>query len=78
MGDSKPAPGEPVILWPVAEAARRSLGGPLQALADTDGRFRFDSLPPGDYRMLASFDVNEVDEGLMEVSQAILVHADRG
>jgi hypothetical protein len=76
MADSKPAPGVPVFLWPVAESARRSLSGPLQALSDTEGRFRFDSLPPGDYRILASFDVNEIDEELMEVSRAAIVHAE--
>ncbi len=76
MTDGQPVPGAPVFLWPVAEAARRSLGGPLQILADTEGRFRFDSLPPGDYRLLASFDVNEIDEELMELSRAVVVHAD--
>jgi hypothetical protein len=75
MTDSKPAPGVPVFLWPVAESARRSLSGPPQGLSDTEGRFRFDSLPPGDYRILASFDVNEIDEELMEVSRAAIVHA---
>jgi len=75
MADSKPAPGVPVFLWPLAESARRSLSGPLQGLSDTDGRFRFDSLPPGDYRILASFDVNEIDEELMETSHAVVVHA---
>jgi len=45
-------------------------------LSDTEGRFRFDSLPPGDYRLLASFDVNEIDEELMEVSKAVVVHAE--
>jgi hypothetical protein len=74
--DSKPVPGAPVFLWPVADSARRSLGGPLQVLSDTEGRFRFDSLPPGDYRLLASFDVNEIDEELIERSLAVVVHAD--
>jgi protocatechuate 3,4-dioxygenase beta subunit len=76
MTDSKPVPGAPVFLWPVAEASRRSLSGSLQALSDTEGRFRFDSLPPGDYRMVASFDVNEIDEELVELSRAAIVHAD--
>jgi hypothetical protein len=47
----------------------------LQTLTDVEGRFRFDSLPPGEYRALASFDVNEVDQDLMELSQAAVVHA---
>ncbi len=77
LGDvSKPVPGAPVFLWPVAESARRSLSGPLQVLSDTDGRFRFGSLPPGDYRLLASFDVNEIDQELIELSRAPVVHAE--
>jgi hypothetical protein len=60
----------------VAEPARRSLGGPLETLSDTKGRFHFHSLPPGDYRALASFDVNEIDEELMEMSHAAAVHAE--
>ncbi|HEY6392645.1 MAG TPA: hypothetical protein VIX89_15290, partial [Bryobacteraceae bacterium] len=72
----QPVPGAPVFLWPVAESARRSLSGSLQMLSDTDGRFRFDSLPPGDYRILASFDINEIDEELIEQSRAASVHAD--
>lgn len=73
---SKPVPGVPVFLWPVAESARRSLSGPLQVLSDTDGRFRFESLPAGDYRVLASFDVNEIDWDLLEVSRAPVVRAE--
>jgi hypothetical protein len=76
IADNKPVPGAPVFLWPVADSARRSLSGPIQALSDTDGRFRFDSLPPGDYRMLASFDLNEIDEELMETSRSPMVHAE--
>jgi hypothetical protein len=76
MTGGQPVPGAPVFLWPVAESARRSLSGSLQMLSDTDGRFRFDSLPPGEYRVLASFDVNEVDEELIELSRAVSVHAD--
>ena len=48
----------------------------MQILSDTDGRFRFDSLPPGEYRIVASFDINEIDEELMELSRAVSVHAD--
>jgi hypothetical protein len=75
IAGAKPAPGAPVFLWPVADTARRSLGGPLQVVSDTEGRFHFDSLPPGDDRALASFDIPEIDEELLELSQAITVHA---
>ncbi len=53
--DGKPAAGAPVFLWPVAEAARKSLNGAVQSLCDTEGRFRFDGLPPGDYRVAGEF-----------------------
>jgi hypothetical protein len=76
MAEGKPAPGVPVFLWPVAESARRSLSGTPQTLSDTEGRYRFDSLPPGDYRVLATFDAGEIDEDLLNLSQAPLVHAD--
>lgn len=76
LTEGKPVPGAPVFLWPVAESARRSLSGALQILSDTEGRFRFEGLPPGDYRALASFDVNEIDEELIEKSQAALVHTE--
>lgn len=72
----KPAPGAPVFLWPVAESARRSLGGTKQTIADTDGGFHFDSLPPGDYRVLASFDVIEIDQELADAASAPTVHVD--
>jgi hypothetical protein len=76
MTGDKPTPGVPVFLWPVAESARRSLSGTLQALSNTEGRFRFDGLPPGDYRLLASFDVNEIDEELIELSRAPATHVE--
>jgi len=74
--DGKPVPGAPVFLWPVADSARRSLSGSLQTLTNTDGRFGFENLPPSDYRILASFDVNEIDAELMDLSNALTVHSD--
>ena len=72
--NSRPSPGTPVFLWPVAVAARRGLSQPvLQMWSDAEGRFQFDSLPPGDYRLLATFDVKEVDAELIELSQAAVV-----
>ncbi len=76
VAEGKSLPGVPVFLWPVQESARRSLSGPLQVLSDTEGRFHFDGLPPGDYRLLASFDVNEVDEEVLELARAVIVRAD--
>jgi hypothetical protein len=74
--DAKGVPGAPVFLWPVAESGRRSLKGYRMVLADTDGKYQFDGLPPGDYRMLATFDFTEVDEGSMDEGLAVTVRAE--
>jgi hypothetical protein len=73
-----PVPGAPVFLVPVTSAARRGLGGPKQTLTDTEGRYRFDNLPPGDYRLAASFDILDIDEELPEVLTASSAHVTAG
>jgi hypothetical protein len=72
-----PVPAAPVFQWPVADEVRRQLGGPKQMLSNTDGKFRFEGLPPGDYRLLASFDVREADTDLMEQANAVKVRAEQ-
>jgi hypothetical protein len=74
--EGKPVPGIPVFLWPVAEQARRSLHGQLQTLSDVNGQYNFNSLPPGDYRVLATFDLSEAVDESMELTRAITVHVD--
>jgi hypothetical protein len=76
QAEGKPVPGIPVFLWPVAEQARRSLRGQLQALSDVNGQFDFKSLPPGDYRVVATFDLTEADEESMDLARAVTVHVD--
>ena len=44
---------------------------------DVNGQFRFDGLPPGDYRLVASYDLTEVDEESIEAAQALVVHVDK-
>ena len=74
--DSKGVAGAPVFLWPMEESARRSLHGWRQTITDVDGHFKFDSLPPGDYRMMATFDLTDIDEEKLDEAHAILVHVD--
>jgi hypothetical protein len=76
LSDGKPVPGAPVFLWPVDGATRRSTAGSLQTLSNMDGQYRFENLPPGEYRILASFDVYEFDEDLVELSRAAAVTAE--
>jgi len=70
-----PVPGAPVFLWPVTDEVRRQLGGTRQVLSNTDGKFRFEGLPPGDYRLLASFDIREADAEIVEQTNAARIHA---
>ena len=77
QADSKPVAGIPVFLWPVAESARRSLRGFVQKQSDVNGQFQFDGLPPGDYRIVASYDLTEVDEESIELARAVAVHVEK-
>ncbi len=65
--------GAPVFLWPLADEARRSLRGWKQVLTDADGHYKFDGLPPGDYRLLSTFDISDMDEEILDEAQAITV-----
>ena len=70
QGVVKDSPGIPVFLWPVSEANRRILGGPRDVIADADGRFSLPGLPPGDYRILATFDQTTMDFETLEEARA--------
>jgi protocatechuate 3,4-dioxygenase beta subunit len=73
--DGKGVPGASVFLWPATEAIRRSLRGYRMAIADTEGKYHFEGLPPGDYRMLATFDFTEIDEAALDEARAVVVQA---
>ncbi len=66
-------PAIPVFLWPAAPEIRRRAGGPQVLAANAKGEFRFEGLPPGDYRLMASFDYDEVGEDIVAAANAVLV-----
>jgi protocatechuate 3,4-dioxygenase beta subunit len=68
--ESKPVGGIPVFLYPADERTRRSANGPRITQTDAEGRYRLESLPRGVYRLLASFDLSEVSEELLESARA--------
>ena len=72
----KGIPGIPVFLWPVAAETRREAGGPQRSTTNVSGEFRFEGLPPGDYRLLASFDYDEVDEEILAAGNATLLRVE--
>jgi protocatechuate 3,4-dioxygenase beta subunit len=74
--EGKGVPGAPVFLWPTSEAGRRSLKGYRMVIADTEGKYHFEGLPPGDYRMLATYDFTEIDEASLDEGLAITIHAE--
>ena len=74
----RPVPGAVVFLWPIADSARRILGGVRQLVADVAGKFSFEGLPPGDYRLLATFDATEATWELLEEARAATVHVEAG
>ena len=78
LEDRKGVRGIPVFLWPGTEQARRALSGVRETITDTQGSYRFDGLPPGKYRLLASFDVLEVDDSILERSRAAEVLMEAG
>ena len=55
-----PAIGMPVGLLAVADDVNRRMGGARLTRADSEGRFRFDGLAPGDYRIVTSPDLDSV------------------
>jgi Carboxypeptidase regulatory-like domain len=76
--DSKPLPGAPVFLWPVTDTARRSIGGSERIVSDVHGHYTFRGLPPGGYRVLATFDTSEVDDEFLDAARATSVRLDIG
>jgi hypothetical protein len=78
VSEGKAVPGAPVHVWPVGDSERRSVGGPLTITADVFGAYELDSLPPGEYRLMASFDVSEVDAEVMERASASTVRIKDG
>lgn len=68
--EGKPVPGIPVFLWPVQAEVRRKSGGGRTAITNLNGEAEMQGLAPGDYRIMASFDYDEVDEEILEAAQA--------
>lgn len=76
VADGRPVQGSPVFLWPVSESNRRILGGSNQALWDVSGGVQFNGLPPGEYRLLATFDCSEIAVDLLDESHAPVIRID--
>lgn len=67
---NKSSEGAPVYLVPATPDARRALGGIRSVFTNTEGRYTFNDLPPGDYRLLASFDVADIEDDIPQAYAA--------
>jgi hypothetical protein len=74
----KAAVGAPVYLLPVSPLARRQMNGARTTRADKTGIYRFDSLAPGNYLVLSSYDVAEMTEEAMMAGQAKPITIEEG
>ena len=73
-----PAPGALVFLEAWEPGTRRRVIEPRRARADTNGNYRFDGLPPGNYRILATWEYAAPDAAAMDISQPTGVRIETG
>lgn len=64
-GRVKNSPGIFVRLGAVSSRNQQILGGPRQVIADVEGKFAFPGLPPGDYRIMVTYDQSELDSEIL-------------
>ncbi|HEU0122752.1 MAG TPA: hypothetical protein VFQ91_19625 [Bryobacteraceae bacterium] len=76
--EGKPVPGAPVYAWPVDEINRRRLAGGKEQLAGVDGSYQFTGLPPGEYRVFATFDTRQISAEIAEETQSISIRLSPG
>ena len=69
----EPVAGAPVYLEPYDAASRKRLGDARMARTDMQGKYGFYGLPPGDYRILATFEYQSPDSEAMDAAAAPMV-----
>jgi Carboxypeptidase regulatory-like domain len=62
--------GAPVYLEAIHAETHKRLLDPLSTRTDARGEYRFHGLPPGTYRLLSTFDIEDPDEAMMEAARA--------
>ncbi len=68
----------PVYLLPITPQTRRQMNGPRITQADTTGMYHFESLAPGQYLVLSTYDIAEITEEAMTAAQAKPVTIEEG
>jgi hypothetical protein len=73
-----PSLGAPVYLEAYDPKERKRVGELRTAYTDSRGRFQFSGLPPGTYRILATFEYRSPDADAMELSGARSIKLEEG
>ncbi|MFN7939431.1 MAG: carboxypeptidase-like regulatory domain-containing protein [Bryobacteraceae bacterium] len=76
--EGRPAIGAPVYLLATSPAVRQRVHGLLEVQSDHEGRFAFQGLPAGDYRILCTVDLDEINEQTLDHARAQTVTVTNG
>jgi protocatechuate 3,4-dioxygenase beta subunit len=74
--NGQPVAGAPVYLEPYDAQARKRVGDPRVAHTDLQGKYQFYGLPPGEYRILGTFEYQLPDAGAMDAAGARIVRVE--
>lgn len=77
-GEGHPAIGAVVLLNPVDAALRPRIHGKNVARADANGEYRFEGLPPGEYQLVASFEIQDPADIDWRTQPSTTVQLDEG
>ncbi len=73
---SDPAGAAPVFLETLDPITRQRLVDLRETRSDMKGNYRFDNLPPGDYRLLSTFEYTAPDSHAFDAAPARSLHID--
>lgn len=76
--EGRPAIGAPVYLLATSPQVRQRVHGLLEVEADQEGRFRFVSLPAGEYRIISTVDLDEINDQTLDYVRAQSVTVSEG
>lgn len=78
LREKKPVIGAPVYLLAASAEVRQRTHGLLEVQSDHEGKFAFVGLPAGDYRILSTVDLDEIDENTLDHARAESVAVSEG
>lgn len=74
----RPVLGAPVYLLATSPSVRQRVHGVVEVQTDQEGRFQFVGLPAGDYRIISTVDLDEINEQTLDHARAESVSVTEG